>query len=164
MSNAASTSRKPIPWPRIVPWLVAVAVLAGFAVFLMRPAGSTVTVVDVKGVQQAAAQGVRIVDVRSPAEFASGHIPGAQNVPLDSFQGVASQWNKSAPVLVYCQSGSRSAQAVKILQSLGFQKILHFDKGIVAWTGQLEQGGAATATPALKPTATPVMYEFFTGW
>ena len=68
--------------------------------------------VDVKGVQKAAADGVRIVDVRSVGEFEGGHIPGAQNVPLDQFQSVASQWDKNAPVLVYCQTGSRSAEAV----------------------------------------------------
>lgn len=149
---------------KAIPWIVVAAVLLGFGAFALKPAGPKVTVVDVKGVQQAAVQGVRIVDVRSPGEFASGHIPGAQNVPLDSFQATASQWDKAAPVLVYCQSGSRSAEAVKTLQSLGFQKILHFDKGIVAWTGELQQGGGQAAAPALKPTATPVMYEFYTGW
>lgn len=156
--------RKNISWQQIVPWAVVGAIVLGLLVFSLRPAEAKVTVVDSKGVQQAAAQGVRIVDVRSPGEFSAGHIPGAQNVPLESFQATASQWDKSAPVLVYCQSGSRSAEAVKMLQALGFQKILHFDKGIVAWTGQLDQGGGAAAQPALKPTVTPVLYEFYTGW
>jgi rhodanese-related sulfurtransferase len=100
-------------------------------------------------------------------EFEGGHIAGAQNVPLDQFQSVASQWDKNAPVLVYCQTGARSAEAVSMLEALGFTKILHFDKGIVAWTGALEQGSGSSAAPttvAAKPTATPVMYEFFTGW
>ena len=111
---------------------------------------------------------MRIVDVRSVGEFEGGHIAGAQNVPLDQFQSVASQWDKSAPVLVYCQTGSRSAEAVSMLEALGFTKILHFDKGIVGWTGALEQGGGSSAASstvaAAKPSATPVMYEFYTGW
>jgi len=138
------------------------------AFFAFKPAASGPTVVDVKGVQKAAAGGTRIVDVRSVGEFEGGHIPGAQNVPLDQFQSVASQWDKSAPVLVYCQTGARSAEAVSMLVQAGFTKILHFDKGIVAWTGSLEQGSGSSAAPsttvALKPSATPVMYEFYTGW
>lgn len=160
----AGKQKKPVAWAKIVPWIVVAAVLLGFAFFAMKPAGPKVTVVDVKGLQQAQSQGARVVDVRSPAEFAGGHIPGAQNVPLDSFQASASQWDKSAPIVVYCQTGSRSAEAVTMLQGLGFKNILHFDKGIVAWTGELQTGGTSSSGPSLKPTVTPVMYEFYTGW
>jgi rhodanese-related sulfurtransferase len=155
---------------KFVPWIAVGVVVLVIAVFALKPAGtaSGTTVVDVKGVQKAASDGVRIVDVRSVGEFEGGHVPGAQNVPLDQFQSVASQWDKTAPVLVYCQTGARSAEAVSMLEGLGFTKIMHFDKGIVAWTGSLEQGGGSSAAPAAvaaaKPTATPVMYEFYTGW
>jgi rhodanese-related sulfurtransferase len=152
---------------KFVPWIAVGVVLLIIAFFALKPAGTGTTVVDVKGVQKAASDGVRIVDVRSVGEFEGGHVPGAQNVPLDQFQSVASQWDKAAPVLVYCQTGARSAEAVTMLEGLGFTKIQHFDKGIVAWTGSLEQGGGSSAAPttvASKPTATPVMYEFFTGW
>jgi len=152
---------------KAIPWIVVVIVILGIAFFAFRPAATGTTVVDVKGVQKAATNGVRIVDVRSVGEFEGGHIPGAQNVPLDQLQSVASQWDKAAPVLVYCQTGARSAEAVSMLEGLGFTKILHFDKGIVAWTGSLEQGGGSSAAPSIaaaKPSATPVMYEFYTGW
>ena len=113
--------------------------------------------VDVKGVQKAAADGVRIVDVRSVGEFEGGHIAGSQNVPLDQFQSVASQWDKNAPVLVYCQTGSRSAEAVSMLEGLGFTTILHFDKGIVGWTGALEQGSGSSRprAPRWRSSRTP---------
>ena len=152
---------------KAIPWIVVVIVILGIAFFAFKPAATGTTVVDVKGVQKAATNGVRIVDVRSVGEFEGGHIPGAQNVPLDQLQSVASQWDKAAPVLVYCQTGARSAEAVSMLEGLGFTKILHFDKGIVAWTGSLEQGGGSSAAPSIaaaKPSATPVMYEFYTGW
>lgn len=151
---------------KAIPWIVVGAVLA-IAFLAFKPA-SGVSVVDTKGVLKAAASGVRLVDVRSVGEYEGGHIPGAQNVPLDQLQSVASQWDKNAPVLVYCQTGARSAEAVTMLQGLGFKKILHFDKGIVAWTGSLEQGSGSSSAPstqvALKPTTTPVLYEFYTGW
>ena len=166
---SSKPAAKPSSLMKIVPWIAVAVVVLIIAAFALKPAGTSTgtTVVDVKGVQKAAADGVRIVDVRSVGEFEGGHIPGAQNVPLDQFQSVASQWDKTAPVLVYCQTGARSAEAVSMLKGLGFTKILHFDKGIVAWTGTLEQGGGSSAAPGtatVKASATPVMYEFFTGW
>ncbi len=150
---------------KALPWIIVAVVVVGIAVFALKPAAAGVQTVDVQGVKDAQSSGVRIVDVRSPGEFAGGHIEGAQNVPLDQFQSIASQWDKGQPVLVYCQTGARSAEAVSMLQQLGFEKILHFDKGIVAWTGSLEQGGGSTSqAPQLQASALPVMYEFYTGW
>jgi rhodanese-related sulfurtransferase len=168
-TNAQKPSAKPSTnLMKFVPWVAVAGVLLIVAFFALKPAAGGVTVVDVKGVQKAAADGVRLVDVRSVGEFEGGHVPGAQNVPLDQLQSVASQWDKNAPVLVYCQTGARSAEAVTMLTGLGFTKILHFDKGIVAWTGSLEQGGGSSAAPSTaataRPSATPVMYEFYTGW
>ncbi len=102
---------------KFVPWIVVAVVLLIVAFFALKPASAGTTVVDVKAVQKAAADGVRIVDVRSVGEFEGGHMPGAQNVPLDQFQSVSSQWDKNAPVLVYCQTGSRSAEAVSMLEA-----------------------------------------------
>ena len=107
---------------KFVPWIVVGAVLLIVAFFALKPASAGVTVVDVKGVQKAAAEGVRIVDVRSVGEYEGGHIPGAQNVPLDQLQSVASQWDKNAPVLVYCQTGARSAEAVSMLTQAGLHQ------------------------------------------
>ena len=63
-----------------------------------------------------------IIDVRSPLEFASGHVDGAINLPLDHFvdryAGVIP--DKSQQVVVYCASGGRSAQAVQFLLAQGY--------------------------------------------
>lgn len=65
------------------------------------------------------------IDVRTPAEFAQGHIEGAINIPLDRIaQHVASHApDTDAPIAVYCRSGNRSEQARHILQSMGYATV-----------------------------------------
>jgi rhodanese-related sulfurtransferase len=141
-------------------------VIGGF--LLLRPSSGGsggVTNVDANGVLKAQQEGVRVIDVRSGGEYEAGHVPGAENVPIDQFAAASAGWDKNAPLLVYCATGSRSSEAVSILQSAGFKTIYHFSEGLQAWTGQLDSASAASsATPAPKPTATPVMYEFYTDW
>jgi phage shock protein E len=68
--------------------------------------------------------GVKVVDVRTPAEFASGHVPGAINVPHDQVAARHAEIGKpSTPVLLYCKSGRRSAVATKALREQGFSTI-----------------------------------------
>ncbi len=56
-----------------------------------------------------ATPGARLVDVRTPGEYAGGHIPGAVNVPLQQISAIASEVpDKSTPLFVYCMSGARS--------------------------------------------------------
>jgi len=67
-----------------------------------------------------------IIDVRSPQEFASGHLKAALNIPLDQIQqkiDAIDGLKKSSEVLVYCQSGARSAVACSILAQLGFSRV-----------------------------------------
>jgi phage shock protein E len=78
---------------------------------------------------------VVVLDVRTPEEFASGHIAGATNLNyFDAhFQEKLAKLDKTRPCLVHCASGSRSAQAREILKKLNFQQIFHLDGGIKAW-------------------------------
>ncbi|CAG5006118.1 Thiosulfate sulfurtransferase GlpE [Dyadobacter sp. CECT 9275] len=65
-------------------------------------------------------QGARIVDVRSPQEFASGHVEGSINIPLDAINAkVASLQKDGKPVITCCRSGTRSAMAAGILRNAG---------------------------------------------
>ncbi len=78
---------------------------------------------------------VQLVDVRTPEEFAEGHIPGAQNINVKSSDFVASvekRLDKSEPVAVYCRSGKRSAEAAAILSKEGY-KVINLSGGILAW-------------------------------
>jgi phage shock protein E len=75
-----------------------------------------------EGLADALQAGAVIVDVRTKAEFAQGHIAGSQNIPLDEIRlktGLIRKWNK--PVITVCRSGSRSASAKSILSAAGIQ-------------------------------------------
>lgn len=67
------------------------------------------------------AKGAVIVDVRTPSEFAAGHVKGSLNIPLNNLGAQLSRLNKSKPVIVCCASGMRSASAKGILQKNGFE-------------------------------------------
>lgn len=69
-------------------------------------------------------EGASLVDVRTPHEFASGHIEGARNIPLSDLPArVADLGACDVPVVVYCASGLRSASARSILRRAGFQQV-----------------------------------------
>ena len=78
--------------------------------------------VSYKGVKPAA-----IIDVRTPEEFATGHIDGAVNIPHEQIgQGIQSVkgLSKESPILLYCRTGRRSAVARATLEQQGFKQIL----------------------------------------
>lgn len=70
------------------------------------------------------AEGGQLVDVRAPAEYNANAAPGAINIPLQALSQVAHDMlNKEKPVVVYCVSGMRSAQAKSVLEKLGFPAV-----------------------------------------
>lgn len=72
-------------------------------------------------------EGVVFFDVRSPAEFSTGHVAGAHNLPLDRFvDGYRSLAPDTAQqIVIYCASGARSAQAVQYMQQLGYRNVVN---------------------------------------
>ncbi len=68
-------------------------------------------------------QGATVIDVRTPGEFASGHLDNAQNLPLQSLNQYLAGLDKSQNYVLYCRSGSRSEQAFKIMTATGFKKL-----------------------------------------
>lgn len=66
-----------------------------------------------------------IVDVRTPAEFASGHFDNAINIPLDELESALKQFEGHEQIIVYCRSGSRSGRAKEILESHGFTDVIN---------------------------------------
>nr|WP_319474534.1 rhodanese-like domain-containing protein [uncultured Sphaerochaeta sp.] len=79
-------------------------------------------------------QDMLIVDVRTPGEFAEGHIQGAINVPLQSIEAgdLSLLPDRDQTLLIYCRSGSRSASASKSLVGEGYTSVYDFG-GIINW-------------------------------
>jgi rhodanese-related sulfurtransferase len=77
---------------------------------------------------------VLIVDVRTPAEYAEGHIAGSVNRPLQTIERWYKELPKDKPVYLYCRSGNRSQQAAEFLKKKGFSNIYNEQGGIIAWT------------------------------
>lgn len=72
--------------------------------------------------QQAA--GALLIDVRTPAEFAAGHLLGATNIPLNTLSAQISRFAApNRPLLLYCSSGQRSRSAALILMRLGYRRL-----------------------------------------
>ena len=68
--------------------------------------------------------GALLVDVRSAAEFSSGHLPGAKNIPVQELAARTGELGeKDAPIVVYCRSGARSGSAASYLQKQGFTRV-----------------------------------------
>jgi rhodanese-related sulfurtransferase len=76
-----------------------------------------------------------VLDVRSPEEFARGHVPGAVNIDINApgFAEKVARFDKSKPVLVNCHAGSRGAIASAALAKLGFKTVCNLDGGLQAW-------------------------------
>lgn len=67
--------------------------------------------------------GAQLIDVRTPGEFASGHIKGSVNIPLDSLTRNLQKIKKDKPVITCCASGMRSASAKSILKANGYAEV-----------------------------------------
>ena len=85
-----------------------------------------------------------IVDVRSANEWTHGHIPGALHIPLGYLADRAGEIPSSKPVVVQCQSGSRSSIAASVLERLGVSNVRNLTGGITAW--------AAAGLPIEEPS------------
>lgn len=79
--------------------------------------------------------GTQVIDVRTPAEFAEGHLPGAVNIDVNApdFAARVASLDKNAPYAVYCRTGNRSASALQVMQGQGFTGAYHLGGGIGAW-------------------------------
>ena len=76
---------------------------------------------------------VRLIDVRTPEEFAEGSIPGAVNMPLDSFDPAAIVDEPGKETVLFCRSGRRSGLAADQLAAERGDTVRHLDGGILAW-------------------------------
>jgi len=90
--------------------------------------------------------GTVVLDVRTPAEFASGHLPGAQNIDIEGsdFATRIAALDKTGTYAVYCHSGNRSATAMQQMTAASFAHVYDLAGGIGAWQsmgGPMTMGG-----------------------
>lgn len=106
----------------------AVEVAAGF---------STISADDAAAVLADAPDDLVILDVRTPEEYAEGHLDGAVLVDFydADFADQLAELDPDVPYLVYCRSGNRSGQTLPLMEQLGFGSASDIDGGILAWAG-----------------------------
>ncbi len=115
---------------------------------LVATARSTIQEIDGDRLLRLQAAGTPVVDVREPAEYAAGHLPGAVNIPrgvlefeVDGHPAVngikdPALAHRDSAIVVYCRSGGRSALAAEALQRLGFVEPLSLAGGFNGWVEQ----------------------------
>ena len=74
-----------------------------------------------------------VLDVRTPAEYAEGHVPGAVNVPHDQIASRLAEVPKDKDVVLYCRSGRRAALAADVLTAHGYTRLSHLEGDMQAW-------------------------------
>jgi rhodanese-related sulfurtransferase len=116
-------------------FVVAIAVVSGLGLLLpgLRPAGRRATALQVT---QLINKGkTTVLDVRGADEFANGHLRDSKNIPLADLSTRIGELEKSKnrTVIVVCQSGARSAKAVRQLAAAGFADVWSLDGGVAAW-------------------------------
>jgi rhodanese-related sulfurtransferase len=77
-----------------------------------------------------------VLDVRSPEEFAAGHVPGAVNVPYDQVAARLAEVPKDKDLVLYCRSGRRAAIAAEVLAQNGYTRLHHLEGDMPAWLAQ----------------------------
>jgi hydroxyacylglutathione hydrolase len=80
-----------------------------------------------------ARNGVLLLDVRTPAEYAAGHIPGSRNIPLGRLAERLGELPASQQIIVYCQGASRSPIAASILLAHGWSDVRELNDGFDGW-------------------------------
>jgi rhodanese-related sulfurtransferase len=116
--------------------------ILGVSVFFLTGCGSSPESVTNQGVTEFAKtvsdSSVVVLDVRTPAEFMSGHLANAINIDVEGmqFNSDVSKLDKSKTYAVYCRSGRRSAIATDEMSKLGFKTLFNLEGGTGAWSAE----------------------------
>jgi len=116
--------------------LFAVLILSSVALTACGSSGGNVTNLNVNDfASKIKDTSVILIDVRTPAEFAAGHIEGALNIDFESgtFASDIQKLDKTKSYAVYCRSGNRSGQATALMAKDGFTSIFNLSGGVIDW-------------------------------
>lgn len=77
-----------------------------------------------------------VLDVRTPEEFAAGHVPGAVNIPHTELAARIAELEgaRDSDIVVYCRTGRRTAMALEVLEKSGFKRLLHLQGDYTRWS------------------------------
>ena len=119
-------------------WILFLAAVSSGTMLLLpvvnKGAGGASKVSPTEAVQLINREKAVLIDVSENAEYASGHVAGAKNVPLGSIEASNDlPKNKTLPLLLVCPTGARAARAVGMLQKRGFEKTRVLAGGLRAW-------------------------------
>lgn len=95
-----------------------------------------------------------VLDVREPAEYAGGHVPGAVSLPQADLASRLEEVPRDRPILVVCQSGVRSHRAAQFLAHMGFDHVANVSGGTAAWCAAgnaVAHDGATPLNSSLPP-------------
>lgn len=100
-----------------------------------KPRLELTSVSDVADIVASPPEGLVILDIRTAEEFVTGHIAGAVNIDYygSDFEAKLRALNPELPYVMYCNSGNRSANALALMDSIGFQEVYELEGGIQAW-------------------------------
>lgn len=119
----------------------------------------------------------QIIDVRTPGEYANGHIKNSKNIDINSsdFQNQISALDKNKPVYVYCLSGARSSSASRSMINTGFKEVYNLSGGMIKWRAsnlpETKETGAQVSASMTKDayykmleTDKLVLVDFYADW
>ena len=119
-------------WIRMCFMILAALIAAGCS---QSPAGASVDVSVDEALRLWQAKEAILIDVRTPAEYREGHIPGVANIPLDELEKRLGEIPKDKKVVLICWTGNRSAQGTRFLRSKGFDNVFNSTGGMSTWKG-----------------------------
>jgi rhodanese-related sulfurtransferase len=128
-------------------WSLAVVATGLLAASIATAAPPMVTPQQVHELQVKKDPALFVLDVRSPEEFAAGHVPGAVNIPHDQVASRLAEIPKNKEVVLYCRSGRRSALAAETLEANGYKDLRLMQGDMPGW----EKAGLPVEGAGQKP-------------
>jgi rhodanese-related sulfurtransferase len=128
-------------------WSIAVVAMGLLAASMAMAAPPMVTPQQVHELQVKKDPALFVLDVRSPEEFAAGHVPGAVNIPHDQVASRLAEIPKNKEVVLYCRSGRRSGLAAEALEANGYKDLRLMQGDMPGW----EKAGLPVEGAGQKP-------------
>jgi rhodanese-related sulfurtransferase len=114
----------------VAPWLTALVLVWSLSACASNPSYQNVSV---QTLHDATEHNRIVLDVRTPQEFAEGHVLGAKLIPVQELEARLDEVPDNAPVYVICRSGNRSRTASEILIKNGKRDVRNVEGGVIAW-------------------------------